>query len=137
MDQSQSRWYGIHPAEPKDPTRPGKYVNTWPNTAKLNSAFSGITKPSISTSQPPFCQISQDKCDKAAKETKYTISLPDLTDVSQKYKIVCRNILKHCNLNLEKGSHLQKLKLPWINSITLLLSSKMSVLQSESPLTFI
>ena len=28
---SQSRWYEIHPAEPKDPTRPGKSVNTWPN----------------------------------------------------------------------------------------------------------
>ena len=26
--KSQSRWYGIHPSEPKDPTRPGKYVNT-------------------------------------------------------------------------------------------------------------
>ena len=24
----QSRWYGIHPAEPKDPARPGKNVNT-------------------------------------------------------------------------------------------------------------
>ena len=35
--KSQSRWYGIHPAEPKDFTRPGKYVTTWPNNAaKLN-----------------------------------------------------------------------------------------------------
>ena len=38
--KSQSRWYGIHPAEPKDPTRPGKYVNTRPNdAAKHKSAF--------------------------------------------------------------------------------------------------
>ena len=31
--KSQSRWYGIHPAESKDPTRLGKSVNTWPNDA--------------------------------------------------------------------------------------------------------
>ena len=37
----QSRWYGIHPAEPKDITRPGRYVTTWPNdAAKLNSTNS-------------------------------------------------------------------------------------------------
>ena len=57
----QSRWYGIHPAEPKDPTRPGKSVNTWPNdAAKLNSAFPRICKPSTSASQPSSSPISQD-----------------------------------------------------------------------------
>ena len=73
--KSQSSWYGIHPTEPKDPIRPGKYVDTWPNeAAKLNSAFSRIAKPSIFTSQPPSLQISQDtlrKWEKAAKETSY------------------------------------------------------------------
>ena len=73
--KSQSRWYGIHPAEPKDPTRPGKYVNSWPNdAAKLNSAFSRIARPTISNSQPTSHQISQDsirKWGKAAKETSY------------------------------------------------------------------
>ena len=34
--KSQSRWYGIHPPEPKDLTRPGKYVNTWPNDGGQN-----------------------------------------------------------------------------------------------------
>ena len=72
--KSQSRWYGIHPAEPKDPTRPGKYVNSWPNdAAKLNSAFSRIAKPTVANSQPPR-QISQDtirKWEKAAKEMSY------------------------------------------------------------------
>ena len=72
---SQSRWYGIHPAEPKDPTRPGKYIKTWPNdVAKLKSAFSRIAKSSIATSQPPTRPISQDsirKWEKAAKETSY------------------------------------------------------------------
>ena len=71
--KSQSRWYGIHPAEPKDPTRPGKSVNTWPSgAAKLNSAFPRICKPSAS--QPPSRPISQDtlrKWEKAAKETSY------------------------------------------------------------------
>ena len=63
--KSQSRLYCIYPTEPKDPTRPGKYVNTWPNNAaKLNSAFSGIAKPSIATSQPPSHQW-----EKTAKET--------------------------------------------------------------------
>ena len=59
----------------KDPTRPGKYLNMWPNdAAKLNSAFSRIAKPSIATSQPPSHQISQDtlrKWEKAAKESSY------------------------------------------------------------------
>ena len=72
----QSRWYGIHPAEPKDQTSPGKYVNTWPNeAAKLNSAFGRISKASASSSsQPPPRPISQDnlrKWEKAAKETSY------------------------------------------------------------------
>ena len=73
--KSQGRWYGIHPAEPKDPTTPGKYVNKWPNdAAKLNSAFSRIAKLSITTPQPPFRQIAKDtfrKWGKAAKETSY------------------------------------------------------------------
>ena len=59
--KSQSRWYGIHPAEPKDPTRPGKYVTSWPNdAAKINSAFSRIAKPTIVR-----------KWEKAAKESSY------------------------------------------------------------------
>ena len=73
--KSQSHWYGIHPAEPKDPTRPGNYVNTWPNDAtKINNAFSRIAKSSIANSQPPVRQLSQDtirKWEKAAKESSY------------------------------------------------------------------
>ena len=73
--KSQSRWYGIHPAEPKDPTRPGKYVNSWPNdAAKINIAFSRIAKPNIANSQPSARPISQDtirKWEKAAKESSY------------------------------------------------------------------
>ena len=73
--KSQSCWYGIHPAEPKDPTRPGKYVNTWPNdAAKINSAFSRIAKQNITNSQPAVHQLSQDtirKWEKAAKESSY------------------------------------------------------------------
>ena len=71
--KSQNRWYGIHPAEPKDPTRPGKCVNTWPNdAAKLNSAFPRICKPAAS--HPPGHPIVQDtlrKWENAAKETSY------------------------------------------------------------------
>ena len=49
--KSQNRWYGIHPAEPKDPLRPGKSVNKWPNAAaKLNSAFPRICKPAVAHS---------------------------------------------------------------------------------------
>ena len=73
--KSQSRWYGIHPAEPKDPTRLGKSVNTWPNdAAKFYSAFPRICKPSTSASQPSSRPISQDtlrKWEKTAKETSY------------------------------------------------------------------
>ena len=73
--KSQSRWYGIHPAEPKDPSRPGKYVNTWPNdAAKINSSFPRIAKPNIVNSQPAIRQIPQDtvrKWEKAAKESSY------------------------------------------------------------------
>ena len=71
--KSQSHWYRINPAEPKDPTRPGKYVSTWPNdVAKINSAFSRIAKPSIANTHPPVRQLSQDtvrKWEKAAKES--------------------------------------------------------------------
>ena len=73
--KSQNRWYGIHPAEPKDPLRPGKSVNTWPNdTARLNSAFPRICKPSVANSHPPGRPIAQDtlrKWEKAAKEISY------------------------------------------------------------------
>ena len=73
--KSQSRWYGIHPAEPKDFTRPGKYVTTWPNdAAKLNNAFTRISKSSSISAQPPSRPIAQDtlrKWEKAAKETSY------------------------------------------------------------------
>ena len=74
--KSQNRWYGIHPAEPKDPTRPGKSVNTWPNdAAKLNSAFPRICKPAATAaSHHPGRPIAQDtlrKWEKAAKETSY------------------------------------------------------------------
>ena len=73
--KSQVRWYGIHPAENKDITRPGKYVTTWPNdAAKLNSAFARIGKPSLASSQPTSRPIAQDtlrKWEKAAKETSY------------------------------------------------------------------
>ena len=73
--KSQNRWYGIHPAEPKDPLRPGKSVNTWPNdAAKLNSAIPRICKPSVANSHPPGRPIAQDtlrKWEKAAKETSY------------------------------------------------------------------
>ena len=56
--KSQSRWYGTHPAEPKDPTRPGKYINTWPNdAAKINSSFPHIAKPNLANSQPAIRQI--------------------------------------------------------------------------------
>ena len=73
--KSQSRWYGIHPAEPKDFTRPGKYVTTWPNDAtKLNNAFTRIAKSSSVSAQPPSRPIAQDtlrKWEKAAKESSY------------------------------------------------------------------
>ena len=73
--KSQSRWYSIHPAEPKDPTRPGKSVNTWHNdAARLNSAFPRICKPAVANTHPPSRPISQDtlrKWEKAAKETSY------------------------------------------------------------------
>ena len=73
--KSQSRWYGIHPAEPKDLSRLGKYVNTWPNdAAKINSSFPRIAKPNIADSQPAVRQIPQDtirKWEKAAKESSY------------------------------------------------------------------
>ena len=59
--KSQSCWYGIHLAEPKDPTRPGKSVNTWPNdAAEINSAFSRICKATASASHPSSRPISQD-----------------------------------------------------------------------------
>ena len=70
-----SRWYGIHLAEPKDITRPGRYVTTWPNdAAKLNSTFARIAKLAATSSQPPSRPIAQDtlgKWEKAAKETSY------------------------------------------------------------------
>ena len=48
--KSQSRRYGIQPAEPKDPTRPSKYANSWPNdAAKINSAFSRIPNQTLQT----------------------------------------------------------------------------------------
>ena len=60
--KSLSWRYSIHLAEPKDPTGPLKYANTWPNeVAKLNSAFGCIAKPSASSSfQHSLRPISQD-----------------------------------------------------------------------------
>ena len=73
--KSQNRWYGIRPAEPKDPLSPGKSVKKWPNdAAKLNSAFPRICKPVVANYHPPGRQIAQDtlrKWEKAAKETSY------------------------------------------------------------------
>ena len=73
--KSQSRWYGIHPAEPTDPTRPGKSVNSWPNdAAKINSSFPRISTISSASPQPPCRPLSQDtmrKWEKAAKESSY------------------------------------------------------------------
>ena len=73
--KSQSRWYGIHPAELKDPTRPRKYVNTWPNdAAKFNRAIPHIAKQNVANTQPAVHQLSQDtvrKWEKAAKESSY------------------------------------------------------------------
>ena len=73
--KSQTRWYGIHPAENKDITRPGKYVTSWPNdAAKLNSSFARIAKSTIASSQPTSRPLSQEtlrKWEKAAKETSY------------------------------------------------------------------
>ena len=73
--KSQTRWYGIHPAENKDITRPGKYVTSWPNNAaKLNSSFARIAKSTIASSQPTSRPLSQEtlrKWEKAAKETSY------------------------------------------------------------------
>ena len=73
--KSQNRWYGIHSAETKDPSRPGKSINTWPNdAAKLNSAFPRICKPAVANSHPPGCPIAQDtlcKWEKVAKEMSY------------------------------------------------------------------
>ena len=73
--KSQSRWYSIHPAEPKDPTRQGKFVNTWHNdAAKLNSAFPRICKPAVANTHPPsrpLSQVTLRKWEKAAKETSY------------------------------------------------------------------
>ena len=73
--KSQTHWYGIHPTEPKDPLRPGKSVNSWPNdAAKLNSAFPRICKPAVANSHPPSHPIAPDtlcKWEKAAKKTSY------------------------------------------------------------------
>ena len=111
--KSQSRWYGIHPAEPKDPTRPGKSVNSWPNdAAKLNSAFLRICKPSASASQPPSRPISQDtlrKWEKAAKETSYICS--QLVLALQRFRTVCKKTSRPYKLNYPKASHQPKLKL--------------------------
>ena len=69
--KSQNRWYGIHPAEPKDPLRPGKSVNTWPNdAAKLNSAFPRICKPSVANSHPPGRPFTQDTLRKMGKSSQ-------------------------------------------------------------------
>ena len=73
--KSQNRWYGIHPAEPTDLTRPGKSVNSWPNdAAKINSSFPRISTISSTSPQPPSRPLSQDtmrKWEKAAKESSY------------------------------------------------------------------
>ena len=61
--------------EPKDFTRPGKYVTTWPNdAAKLNNAFTRIAKSFSVSAQLPSRPIAQDtlrKWEKAAKESSY------------------------------------------------------------------
>ena len=126
MDQylcpkSQSRWYGIHPAEPKDITRPGRYVTTWPNdTAKLNSAFARIAKPSAPSSQSPYRPIDQDslrKWEKVAKETTYICNqsasfnrcIPKIQDsVQEQLKIL---------ESLERANPLQRHSLPWMSYI--------------------
>ena len=81
--KSQNRWKGIHPAEPKDPLRPGKSVNSWPNdAAKLNSAFPRIFKPAVANSHPPSRPIAQDTLrnwkKQPRKQVMYATSQPAL-----------------------------------------------------------
>ena len=106
-------WYGIHPAEPKDPTRPGKSVNTWPNdAAKINSAFPRICKSAASTFQPPSHPISQDtlrKWEKAAKETSYICNQSaGLNKCITKIRDSVQENLKALQTELSKGKSLVK-----------------------------
>ena len=88
LPKSQSRWYGIHPAESKDLARPGKYVNTWPkDVAKLNSVFTRIAKPSASSSQPASCPISQDTLRKWETAVKETTVEPHLSEPHGRHTI--------------------------------------------------
>ena len=105
--KSQDRWYGIHPAEPKDPSRPGKSVNTWPNdAAKLNSAFPRICKPAVANSHPPGRPIAQDTLHKWEKQpwkrVTYVTSQPASTDASPKFRTV-QEILETLQTELSKG----------------------------------
>ena len=96
--KSQNRWYGIHPAEPKDPLRPGKSVNSWPNdAAKLNSAFPRICKPTVANSHPPSRPIAQDTLCKwekkqPRKQVMYATSQPALIIASGKFKTLYKII---------------------------------------------
>ena len=65
--KSQTRWNSIHPAKPKDPLRPGKSVNSWPNdAAKLRR----ICKPTVANSHPPGRPIAQDTLRKWEKSAQ-------------------------------------------------------------------
>ena len=95
--KSLSRLYVIHPAEPKDLSGSGKYINSWPNdAAKLKSVFSRIAKPSGCASTPsaarPISQDTLQKFEKTAKDfKKLATSVIDLlvsTDALQRSRTV-------------------------------------------------
>ena len=120
--KSQNRWYGIHPAEPKDFTRPGKYVTTWPNdAAKLNNAFTRIAKSSATSSQPPSRPIAQDtlrKWEKPAKETSYICSQSaGFNRCITKIQDSVQEQLKILQTDLGKGNLQPRHSLHWMNYI--------------------
>ena len=93
--KSQSRWYGIHPAEPKDISRPGKYVTTWPNDAmKLNSAFARIANPlllRLNLLPGPLLRTRSESGKRLPRRLViYATSLQDSTVVLLKYRTVSR-----------------------------------------------
>ena len=106
--KSQSRWYGTRPAEPKDPTRPGKTVNTWLNdAAKLNSAFHRIVNHLLLLLNPLVAQFHKTLYENGRKQPRkpatYVISQLVSADASSKFRTVFKTTSRLYKLNYPRG----------------------------------
>ena len=113
--KSQSRWYGIHPAEPADPqdlesqSIPGLMMQQSLIVPFLEFVNHLLLNPLIAQFLKTLYENGRKQ---PRKPVTYAISQPVSTDVSPKFRTVFRTTSKLYKLNYQRESHQPRLKLP-------------------------